>query len=99
MEFISALNSAEPIGYIKRRDECFLIQNNEEQAIKKEQLKFLKQLVQLTLMLFGEDNVEEFLKNTCSREQFAKHLLFIESSMPLTISERRIITSFITDKQ
>ena len=50
-------------------------------------------------MLFGVENVEEFLKNTCSREQFAKHLLFIESSEPLTISERRIKTRLMIDKQ
>ena len=37
VEFISALNSVEPIGYLKRRDECFLIQKNEEVTIKKEQ--------------------------------------------------------------
>ena len=35
VEFISALNSTEPIGYIKRRDECFFIQKNKEIAIKK----------------------------------------------------------------
>ena len=98
VEFISRLRSSKPIGSLKRRDKTFLIHNQQEIAITKEQYKFLKEIVTLTSLLFGDQNVEEFIKKVCSCKEFAKTLTSLNFD-PIHITENAIKTTFRSEEE